>query len=154
MRRQRRRPPSDRGRADDRDAQYDGRVRRSSDADPRAAISKSTDAPSTHCSSVRYRSGWLERLTNAEPGTLYVAETIVLPAGSHVGHAFTDKPDTSPVARWWSFVDANNSERCGARDGDRSVEANASTLKLVAPAPRTLAARRRRRRWTTRTSCR
>ncbi|MDP9107381.1 MAG: hypothetical protein M3N49_15815, partial [Candidatus Eremiobacteraeota bacterium] len=79
---------------------------------------------------------WLERLTNAEPGTLYVAETIVLPAGSHVGHAFTSKPDASPVARWWGLVDANLGD--GAERG-MVIEAstNASTLKLVAPAPRT-----------------
>lgn len=83
--------------------------------------------------------GWLERLTNAEPGTLYVAETIVLPAGSHVGHAFTNKPDASPVARWWGFVDANVSDRA-ERGMVIEASTNASTLKLVAPAPRTLPA--------------
>jgi hypothetical protein len=80
---------------------------------------------------------WLEKLTNAEPSTLYVAETIALPAGSHLGQAFTGAPDVSPRAQWWGFTDADLTS-AGQSDRGLWIEAstNASTLKLVAPAPR------------------
>jgi hypothetical protein len=85
--------------------------------------------------------GWLQRLTNAGPGTLYVAESIMLPPGSQLGHAFTDVSDIPPFARWWGFVDANMSD--GGTDRGMWIEAstNASTLELIAPAPRPLAGR-------------
>ena len=78
----------------------------------------------------------VQNLTSAGPRNLYAAETIALPAGSRLGAAYTGAADRSPHARWWGFVDADMTE-AGRSDRGLWIEAsaNASTVKLIPPAP-------------------
>lgn len=79
----------------------------------------------------------LERLTLAQPQSLYLAETIALPAGSQIGRAFSGSRSGPEIARWWGFVDADLTPG-GASERGLLIEAstNASALEILPPAPR------------------
>jgi hypothetical protein len=79
----------------------------------------------------------LERITLVPPHSLYVADTVAIPAGSQIGRALSPSIDGKlALARWWGFADIDMTPTGNSERGIL-VEAstNASTLEVLPPAP-------------------